>query len=725
MKGSVELKDSTDSPAITLMLKFAKPYDFISYTNRDEAVDIENELSNEESKIQYEDMTEDQLNEIFFHVPEQSMDFRQYIDYMNRDYATKSKVKDGITAAFDKTDDHLTTDTVELYKDQLKTAYNNQSLLWQVVISFDNEFLASQGLFDKDSKKVDQKTIKSVIRDNMPKLLKAEGIENTAFWWGNIHLNTDNIHVHLGISEVQSARDIIYNESSHQEERKGTFSQKSMKSFKSNVYNGLLDDLTKAKILRKEQVIANLKTDLISHIKFENQATKNESQFYLEEAYTHLPTDTRWRFGSNAKNFAVSKFYLNKFIDHYLETEGKEYFDNFQKETKNFLDEYETAYTSKNGGEIYEKLRYVNNNPHKQLSRKKGYNKDDLFQKRVVELRERIGNQVLKYMKETPPIVSNSDDSMPHFPKIRYLSVDDLGQLIESMKNEPTNDAKSVQELGMYRAALRKKNLEIRKYVVENQMKILSSITPVPSDKPYVNLKIQESREYLQLVQLQLKPSRKLTAVEKQLKKDLEEKYTDPVTLPITQATDICVHQSVKQFKTEIETMQSVKDGSLVPLITGMDKQQYTQLVENKIQVMIIKNGIYNRNKLISSTQNVDEKKKYKQQNSAAFSNLKELYQVLSTDNKKPIEDSYQPGQLKWTMKPSRGTASVTRGNTHSQATSNAAINHSNQTIRASKSFLSGLSQAIKSGNKENMDAFMRKVYDDEREEQEQRNRER
>lgn len=542
------MKDSTDTPAITLMLKFAKPYDFISYTNRDEAVDIDNELSNEESKIQYEDMTEDQLNEIFFNVPEQSMDFRQYIDYMNRDYATKSKVKDGITAAFDKTEDHLTTDNVELYKDQLKIAYNNQSLLWQVVISFDNEFLASQGLFDKESEKVDQKTIKSVIRDNMPKLLKAEGIENTAFWWGNIHLNTDNIHVHLGISEVQSARDFIYNKSSHQEERKGTFSQKSIKSFKSNVYNGLLDDLTKAKILRKEQVIANLKTDLISHIKFENQATKNASQFYLEEAYTHLPTDTRWRFGSNAKNFAVSKFYLNKFIDHYLETEGKEYFDNFQKETKNFLDEYETAYTSKNGGEIYEKLRYVNNKPHKQLSRKKGYNKDELFQKRVAELRERIGNQVLKYMKETPPIVGKSDDSMSHFPKIQFLSVDDLGQLIESMKNEPTNDPKSIQELGMYRAALRKKNLEIRKLAVENQIKILSSITPVPSDKPYVDLKIQESREYLQLVHLQLKSSRKLTAAEKQLKKDLEEKYTDPVTLSITEATDTCVNQSVKRF---------------------------------------------------------------------------------------------------------------------------------------------------------------------------------
>lgn len=69
----------------------------------------------------------------------------------------------------------------------------NNSLLWQGVISFDNSFLESQGLYDKATGQVDQQAIKNVIRDAMPKMIEKEGLSESAFWWGNIHLNTDKI----------------------------------------------------------------------------------------------------------------------------------------------------------------------------------------------------------------------------------------------------------------------------------------------------------------------------------------------------------------------------------------------------------------------------------------------------------------------------------------------------------------------------------------------------
>ena len=143
-------------------------------------------------------------------------------------YATKedSAEKTGIF-----TSNTLNADIEEtkIIKNMLQKARSNNSILWRGVISFDNDFLAQNGLYNPKTKKVDQVGIKKAIQKAMPNVISREKLSDSAFWWGNIHLNTDNVHVHIGISEIESARPTFFYEARHRKERKGKFEQKHLK----------------------------------------------------------------------------------------------------------------------------------------------------------------------------------------------------------------------------------------------------------------------------------------------------------------------------------------------------------------------------------------------------------------------------------------------------------------------------------------------------------------
>lgn len=66
----------------------------------------------------------------------------------------------------------------------------------------------------------------------------------------------------------------------------------------------------------------------------------------MEQAYNHLPQDRQWSFKSNAKDFAVSKFFINRYLDSYFENEGKEVYQDFLSETRDFLENYRQAYST-------------------------------------------------------------------------------------------------------------------------------------------------------------------------------------------------------------------------------------------------------------------------------------------------------------------------------------------------------------------------------------------
>lgn len=266
----------SSSPSITFMLQYTEANSgFVDYTNRDEAVEVNNELNLETHRQNIESLTEDELQKIQAEVPETKLNFQEYIDYMNRSYATENQNEE-MTAIFTKEANYLQRSKVTELKSKLEQAYQNGSLLWQGVISFDNDFLAKEGLYDLETGKVDQQAIKSVIREALPRLIEKEGLSDSSFWWANIHLNTDNIHVHFGLSEVESARKKFFYRPRGRMEYRGNFSQKTIERLN---YEETADDaLVELENFEWDKVLRNL-TDK----EIESAIRGCDSQAYYQE----------------------------------------------------------------------------------------------------------------------------------------------------------------------------------------------------------------------------------------------------------------------------------------------------------------------------------------------------------------------------------------------------------------------------------------------------------
>lgn len=452
----------SSSPNITFMLQYteANPQ-YVDYTNRDEAVKIDEELSLETNRQMIEGLTEDEMTRIQEAVPETQLNFREYIDYMNRSYATENQSEE-ITAVFTQEADYLQKRRLNDLKNKLESAYQNGSLLWQGVISFDNTFLAEQGLYDVATGQVDQKAIKAAMRDMMPTLIQKEGLSTSAFWWGNIHLNTDNIHIHFGLSEVESNRDKIFYRPRGRMEYKGNFSQKTINRFKSGIYHGLLKEETRSNLIRKEQVLANLKTDLMTSVYQADKITSSAEKNFLEQAYNHLPLNKRWRYGSNARDFAVSKFFLDRYLDSYLQNEGSVAYQEFLQETRELLKTYTGVYSAEKN-QVYEKIRKVDGQTIRTLAESKGYDLEHHLARRVMDLRERLANNILRSFREAAPQIQDVQLEK----NLKNFSVLNQKKILEQLpKASVVKSQKAWQKLG-YFVKPREQPLEIIKPVYE------------------------------------------------------------------------------------------------------------------------------------------------------------------------------------------------------------------------------------------------------------------
>jgi len=116
---------------------------------------------------------------------------RGYSDYVFGYMANPAKA----TALFTKDQDYLTQSDKAQIKNIYDEAEKNGSIMWKTVITFDNEFLTEYGLRD------DEKLLKECTRKAMHSLLKKEGLLGSSTWCADVHVNTDNLHVHLSTVE--------------------------------------------------------------------------------------------------------------------------------------------------------------------------------------------------------------------------------------------------------------------------------------------------------------------------------------------------------------------------------------------------------------------------------------------------------------------------------------------------------------------------------------------
>lgn len=332
--------------------------------------------------------------------------FSNYVDYMSRsnavykdgdfdylqykefnEYMDDSKKSTGL---FTKYNDYLNSDEKNDLKEEFSNAQKNDSVLWQDVFSFDNEWLKENNFLDKNNHP-DVRLIQEATRKAMDKLFKEENLETSGIWSAAIHMNTDNVHVHVATVEKNNTRERRYYPNKDGEKvlgYKAVRKPKTLDHMKSSFINTFTNrDLTLGKI-------SSLKNDLYSEFTLSERLNKNtkENDFYLKQSkkiIKELPDDKRnW----NYKN---------------ISPEAK-------KQIQTVISQYK-----KDNPKYLEFKNYVNqeSNYMKSLYGKTSRDSKDYAINKEEDLNYRLGNRYLKELKENSKNLTITTSNKPNTTK--------------------------------------------------------------------------------------------------------------------------------------------------------------------------------------------------------------------------------------------------------------------------------------------------------------------
>ena len=303
--------------------------------------------------------------------------FGDYINYIDRDEAVRndnlSKFSlyndymgnsEKTTGLFTENKDFLSQNEKKELKDIFKTAQENESVMCQHVISFDNRWLLQNGLINRKYDCVIERKLNEITRIAMQQLQKSENLEN-AVWSAAIHLNTDNIHIHIAMVEPIPMRQ------KKNDEIRGKLKASNFKEVKSKIVNNVLSQQ------KENEIINNIIRNSIIANKKKKMFIKDEEYLKLfKEVISKLPEDKRqWYYGYNSIKHLLPK--IDKMTEIFLENECKDEWNELKILLDKQQEKYRTAYgipkdTSKAG--------YTEN--------------------KIKDVKYRLGNVILRQMRE-------------------------------------------------------------------------------------------------------------------------------------------------------------------------------------------------------------------------------------------------------------------------------------------------------------------------------------
>src|SRR5699024_8416403 len=163
--------------------------------------------------------------------------FYQFMDYMDDD------TKQGELFTADQ--DYLNDTEKQKVKKQFQVAQQNESPMWQDVISFDNDWLEKQGVYNSESHTVDETKMRSIVRETMQTMLAAESMQQSAIWTASLHYKKDKINVKNATVEHHATRDVMNvldkGTNTWREEYRAKRKPKTLDKMKSKVANCILN----------------------------------------------------------------------------------------------------------------------------------------------------------------------------------------------------------------------------------------------------------------------------------------------------------------------------------------------------------------------------------------------------------------------------------------------------------------------------------------------------
>ncbi|MGG7190622.1 MobP2 family relaxase [Clostridium paraputrificum] len=249
-----------------------------------------------------------------------SSNYAEYLEYM--DSKNRKKEKDKTTVKlFTEDKDILSDEDKEKLKDAYRIAQERGSYLWKDVFSFDNEWLEENKYYNSETKQLNEGKIREAIREAMSFRIEKENL-NEAVWTADIHYNTDNIHIHTSLVELEPSK------------KKGKLKPQTLSNMKSAFVNSLVDrnkEHDKINELMREKIV-NRKKDI-------NTFRDKEMKKQFINIIKLLPEDLRqWQYAYNSIDEArplidnLSKYYINNYckedfneLDKLLDVEVNEY----------------------------------------------------------------------------------------------------------------------------------------------------------------------------------------------------------------------------------------------------------------------------------------------------------------------------------------------------------------------------------------------------------------
>lgn len=382
------------TPAIVIKSKFVTP-------------DQREKSGNYQEFLNYMDRKDTHAHENAF------LEYEDYQDYMANDEKS--------TGLFSANNDSLNENDKEYMKNLFGNCQDKGSILWQDVISFDNDWLKEVGILTDTH--VDEKRLKQATRRGINEMLKKEGLSDTAMWTAAVHYNTDNIHVH--IATVQTSNFI----------ERGKRKLGSLESVKSKVINNLMDktmDYEKLNFFIREQVIRKKREDDLLSLK--NKIANRELVKQFKHIHQILPEDKRlWKYNMNG--IADSRKEIDKFTTMYIEKHFKKEFEEFKSSLDKEVENHKRLYGN---GEKAEKYRDT----------------------KMKDLYTRMGNTVLKEVKDFD--AKRSSDLTKSFRKKPNIFKEhkDLKDAFYGINRVMKNEMQNYKNLNEFEKLQREKEME-------------------------------------------------------------------------------------------------------------------------------------------------------------------------------------------------------------------------------------------------------------------------
>jgi hypothetical protein len=333
---------------------------YLDYMDRKNALLAQSKLTDEERVS---------LGEINKRLADYSNLSKAQIEIMQKE--TQEKIWSLNTGMFDFSNDDLTQNEVEQYKELFDRANKNESVLFQDVVSFDTKALIEAGIYNPYSNELKREPLIMAGRKMMNVLYEKEKLNGSTISVGEIHYNTGHFHVHFATTEVEPTREMIFVKEHNRYERKGQRSDETLEKMKSTFANLIFDRSSELERLN------DLRNGLRNEIKTEMATPKKESVLLLEELKAQLPENqSKW----NSKNLTPeSRETMNQLIDSLMKDNG--HFEEFKQLAKE--------------EDIFKKATYGEGDPNKE---KKSFYDGRMYGPDGIYYR--LGNSILQELKK-------------------------------------------------------------------------------------------------------------------------------------------------------------------------------------------------------------------------------------------------------------------------------------------------------------------------------------